>query len=479
MERIVVVIRRAVTAAALVALVTFAREAWAEGQEPRGPAPTDAGAEVGMHGGQPYFRAQDDALRVYPHAAVTLDASWSSGPAEQDSDRGGARGVIRSVRLGVGAELFRLLALEASLELGGGRIGETRYAGSRTPRWAPAEAHDGELRLGDVTASFTPARWLGLTAGWQAVPFSMSNRTPDAVLPFFERPLAIRGFAVPERRALGLTVWGETDARAFAYELGLFRGEADLPGLEGNADVWGRFFARPFTSMGKGVFFELAQVGASWRLGTRASERLDVDFPALATDHGLVLRQPGHVEDFSRVVNVVPSDRQSAIGGELRLPIRTPTNAVFDLHGEAYYVNDGTRESTKALGTDETLRRGTMEGVAWYASLTWWACFIPGFDQLVTGEPGITRPTSLDDDRVPVPNSALDASILVGGVHATYDPASRGGAATEAPPTDVTVYQLGGVVDYRLGANVRAGVSYLAYLAPTEHEVGLRLYGGF
>jgi hypothetical protein len=174
------------------------------------------------------------------------------------------------------------------------------------------------------------------------------------------------------------------------------------------------------------------------------------------------------------VTHVIASGTQRAIGGELRLPVRTPTKAVFDLRGEAYYVRDDTREAIDGFQRTNTERFGRVEGVSWYASLAWWACFIPGFDQLVTGEPGIIRPRSLDDRRGAAFSNGLEVSVLAGGIHANYQGASRLGSRGDplAPASDILVYEFGGAVQYWLGSNVRASFEYMAYVGPGSGTPG-------
>jgi hypothetical protein len=484
----------------------------AEGQEPRGPVPEDTTANVGVHGGLPYLRAFDDRVRLYPEAAVRLDATWAPKPDHLapalGGDAAGARFVLRRLRLGMSGEIFRHVAFTAEVEMGGQRIGETLYAGPLTRRWAPADAHDGVLRPAEVSVSAMPWRALSFTVGQVAAPFSLANRTPEAAVTFNERPLAIRGFAVPNERALGAMAWGEVAERAFAYEVGVFSSGTGQPVLSGNVDVMGRAFVRPFTRLGRGVFFELAQIGVSARMGFRDPSRDMGDVATLATGQGFVLWQPGYVDSLGRVTRVLPSGAQRAIGGELRLPVRTPTQAVFDLRAEAYLVRNDTREAVRGFEPTNTERLGRLSGASWYVSLDWWACFIPGFEQLVTGEPGMSRPKSLDDHRMSAPKSAFEASIIAGGIHASYDGATRWGSTenSAAPARAITVYQFGGAVQYLLGTNVRAALDYMAYVAPNSgdatvttllvpqnlprtsggpqrghvaHELGLRIGAGF
>ena len=174
------------------------------------------------------------------------------------------------------------------------------------------------------------------------------------------------------------------------------------------------------------------------------------------------------------ILRVVPSGAQRAIGGELRLPFRTPTRAVFDLRAEAYVVRSDTREvATGALASNERL--GRLSGASWYVSIDWWACFIPGFEQLVTGEPGSMRPRSLDDARVPSPRNAIEVSVLASGIHASYKgmASSNSTAASNAAPGQITVYQFGAVAQYLIGANVRAALDWMIYVTPDSGNAAI------
>jgi hypothetical protein len=455
------------------ALSTLSTSALASGQEPRGPEPDAARGAVGIHGGTPFLRLANDRLRLYPDLALRLDATWSPRPSVSDpslgADVAGPRVALRRVLFGLRGELFRAVAFTAELELGGQRIGSTAYLDpKRERRWAPADAHDGVVRPAEISVTATPFRALSFSVGQLALPFSLSNRTPEARSTFMERPLAIRGLAAPNDRAMGLMAWGELDDRLFAYEAGVFGGRLGTALGERNVDVAGRIFARPFARAGRGVFFELAQVGLSARLGTRHPSPDGATVDGLATGQGYVLFRPGWIDGAGRQSYAVLRGRQRAIGGELRLPFRTPTRAVFDLVAEAYAVDDETDVPTSGGTAADLLasssRRGSLSGAAWYVSLDWWACFIPGFEQLVVGEPGVSRPTSLDDRRVPVLRSAMRASVLVGGVNATYHDGR--GLGPHGSDHDVTVYQVGGTLAYLLGENVRASIEYMAYVAP-------------
>jgi hypothetical protein len=456
---------------AMAAAVLAGAPAFARAGE---PSPDGQPMAAGYRGGLVYLRAFDDALRLYPGLAARFDGTWAPVPDDLDPALGAEaaepRLSLRRLRLELSGELARVVSFTGGVELGGGRVGDAPYVGAATPRWSPRDAHDGASRPAEVTISLRPWPWLALTVGHVNVPFSLSNRTREAVTPYLERELAIRAFAVPYERTLGAMVWGETARRELAYELGAFSGAEDETLFAGSVDGVGRVFVRPLVHAGEGEIFALAQLGVSGRLGVRDPERVSSDYPTIATSQGFVLWQPGHVDGLGRVVRVLPSGTQRAIGGELRLPVRTPTNAIFDLRGEAYYLHNDTREAVAGFEATHTERLGRVEGLGWYASLAWWACFIPGFDQLVTGEPGVVRPPSLDEARTPTLASALEASFLAGGIHGHYAPAGREGAADGLPRDSLTLYQIGGAIQFWYGAHLRATVEYMAYLAPASGD---------
>ncbi|MEQ9317903.1 MAG: porin, partial [Polyangiaceae bacterium] len=197
---------------------------------------------VGIHGGQVFIRHPHDDFRFYPQLRLATDFNWSPGspdmPKTQDGQFLHPSLFVRRVRLAVSGEILERVGFTAGVELGNGRIGETVYTGPGTSRFARAWAHDGRVRPGEATVSYRFREWMSFTAGMQNVPFSMSNRTRSHLTTFMERPVAIRGFAVPYERDLGVTVWGELfGERTLAYELGVFMGDGfDRPTVDARAD---------------------------------------------------------------------------------------------------------------------------------------------------------------------------------------------------------------------------------------------------
>jgi hypothetical protein len=190
----------------------------------------------------------------------------------------------------------------------------------------------------------------------------------------------------------------------------------------------------------------------------------------MATEQGFVMWQPGYVDSFDRVTHVIPSGAQNAIGGELRLPFSPPTGAVFDVRGEAYYLANNTREAVDGFELTNTERFGRMKGVSWYAMISFWGCCT---DQLVSAEPGITRPVTVElGEDTPV-KRGINVAAMGGGIHANYSGATRVESQPDAntPSSDITIYQVGGIVQYWYSWNFRAALEYMAYIAPKSGDV--------
>ncbi|MCA9619374.1 MAG: hypothetical protein KC731_10130, partial [Myxococcales bacterium] len=431
---------------------------------------------VGIHGGRVFIRTPHDTFRFYPQMRLRTDFNWAPGapdlPRAQEGQNLHPSLAVRRLRLEMSGEILERLAFTGGVELGGGRIGDTVYRGDGTSRFAKANGHDGRVRPGEVDVSYRFRKWLSITAGLFNAPFSMENRTREYATTFMERSLAIRGLVVPYDMDYGVSLWGEIlDDRALNYEAAVMLGDGiDRPGEDARADYMARVFARPLTTLGDALFFQQAQIGLSLRHGERDQSFVAYDYPSIATNQGFVLWQPGYVDSLGRVTHVIPSGAQNAIGGELRLPIRMPTGAVFDIRGEAYFVSNNTREAVDGFVTTNTERLGRLKGVGWYGEISWWACFT---DQLANGEPGIYRPYTVDLDHEAPILKAFQVSALVSGINANYDGATRGGSLADpnTPTSNIAIYQVGGAVQYWFNYNFRAALNYFAYITPGSGDV--------
>jgi hypothetical protein len=423
-----------------------------------------------------FVRDRHDYARFYPRFRINLDFMSSLGPHVADlkgADGGVAlapRLVVRRMRLELGADFFqqRVHAF-ASFEGGGQQLSNANgkselYAalpgqkpGVSTARWAPVEAPSAAgAGPADVWVNVRAAPWLNAMIGQYQAPFSMENRTSEGVTSFMERNLAIRGFVVPAGKETGITLWGDLAGGALAYEIGGFGGDGqNRPQADDRFDWIGRVFARPLPSLGLGL--DKAQIGVSARHGDRHD--VGYDYPVITTGQGFVLWDPTYKDAQGRVVHVLPSGGQNAIGGELRVPI-----AIVDVRGEGYWIDNHTREAIDGYQLTNTERLGGVRGVGWYVQASVW----PWGDAWVNGDPGMTRPRSPDLRKKPArEKQGLELLALVAGVDARYDGARRGGARdANTPAGDVRVRQ------YALGANawitryLRLTVNYSLYHTP-------------
>jgi len=277
--------------------------------------------------------------------------------------------------------------------------------------------------------------------------------------------MPIRAFAVPGPRDIGGTVWGEVGDGVLDYQVGVFGGDGqNRPQVDNNLDVMGRVFVRPL-SPSKEVTSKL-QIGVSAFHGVRDPKYVGYDYTPVSTGQGFALWNPTYKDSLGRQVHVVPSGSQNAIGGELRVPV-----SIFDIRGEAYYVSNGTREAVDGFQLTNTERLGKVTGVGWYAQVSAW----PLGDAFVNGDPGMVRPTRIDFAKEPErPKKGLEVLLLVAGVNAAYDGASRGGeydGKTPGNPSgktakDLTVYQYGVGLNYWHTSYVRVSLNYSIYHTP-------------
>jgi hypothetical protein len=290
-------------------------------------------------------------------------------------------------------------------------------------------------------------------------------------------------------------MWGEVARKLLAYEVGVFAGDGvDRPFADTTPDGIGRIYTRPLASLGKGTFFEQAQIGVSGRIGGRNPEKVTYDYPAIATNQGWVLWQPGYVDSRDRVTHILPSGIQRAIGGELRLPFDLPGGLGLDVQGEGYYAVNDTREAIDGFVATNSERFGRVRGAGWYGRVSFWACG----DAFANGEPGVWQRPRLELGREdPIPRG-LEILAVASGINADYSGATREGSTEDprTPRTRITSYQVGGGVQYWYGTLFRAGVHYMAYIAPdsgtdanlvlmpdnvaggdghVHHELGIRL----
>jgi hypothetical protein len=460
------------TLALALAVLSLARNAHADPPPPAAEPERLAGFQDGF-----FLRDAHDWFRLYPRARLNLDLNGSAGPGVyslKGVDGGTALGpkvLVRRLRLELGGDFIQEhVNFFGSVDFGGQTItnanGKIQNAAASagtdpaadTARWAAVQTTGAIASAQDVWINLRASRFLNLMIGQYQAPFSMENRTGDGLGPWMERNLAVRGFVLPMLKEIGLTLWGSLPRDALGYEVGVFGGDGqNRPNVDDKVDWIGRVYARPFAHAGEAL--AKAQIGVSARHGDRDPTMVAYDYPTITTGQGFTLWDPTYTDSRGRLTHVIPSGAQNEIGGELRVPF-----GIAALQAEGYWVDNHTREAIDGYQLTNTERLGHVFGAGWYAQLSCW----PLGDAFASPDPGMVRPRTLDLKSPPERiKKGLEVLMIVSGINASYDGASRGGTADKKEPaSSVTVYEYGFGANYWLGRFFRAAVNYIVYYTP-------------
>jgi hypothetical protein len=183
------------------------------------------------------------------------------------------------------------------------------------------------------------------------------------------------------------------------------------------------------------------------------------DYPTITTGQGFTLWDPTYTDSQGRIVHVIPAGGQDQVGGELRL---LAGRASFQ--GEAYWVDNGTREAADGAQLTKTERTGHVHGAGWYVQLSCW----PLGDAWIAPDPGLVRPRTLDLKAPPERiKKGLEMLVILAGVNARYDPATGSDKPdAKEPPARITVYEYGFGANYWVSRFFRAAVNYIVYHTP-------------
>ncbi|MFT3774040.1 MAG: porin [Minicystis sp.] len=452
---------------------------------PEGESPDERMDQVGFRiNGGFFIRDSRDNFRLHPFGLFDMNAYGFMGPGvnkvpSADTSVGlKPRLFIRRARIGFEGELLKRWSFAAVLEFGGQPIGNIPGAAgpaettagkpgtaptAASARYAPIESITSGAFPADVFINYSACKCFNITIGQFNSPITMDLRTGDLYHPLLERNVAIRSFITGNQpRDLGGIIWGELGPRVFVYELGVFGGDGqNRPSVDARVDFMGRIFARPFAGVGSSDLAKFTQIGVSARHGDRDPSHVGYDYAAMTTGQGFVLWKPTYTDSLGRQVHIIPSGAQNMIGGELRTQVGR-----FAIQGEAYYLANNTREAVDGYQLTNTERLGRIKGVGWYAQASVW----PVGDPFIGVEPGIFRPRHVDLKAKDTPHipKGLEIIALAAGINANYKGGSRLGSTDDAktPSGDITIYQIGGAVNYWHTRHVRVGIDYFAYLTP-------------
>jgi hypothetical protein len=415
---------------------------------------------VGDKDGILYLRDPLDVIRLYPQAQVDLDGHGSIGahvntvPTSEAGVDLAPRYFVRRARVGLAGEAFLRTSFDVELDLAANpAVDGSRVDGNRTV-----------VALANAWGQLEAGRGLRLTGGVFPAPFSLENRTATSDLAMMERNIAIRGFVVPGGPVLGAAVSGSNRRERVAWNAGIFTSESQSPGVfVPYFDGIGRLTGRPWVSDDAGT--ERFEIGGSFRVGSRSPRNADDDAPAINTGQGFAMWRPTHVDAFGRTLHVIPSSSQWAVGGEASLVLKS-----LALRGEIYYVSRNTHEALDGLQAVDVERDGNLHGVGWYIEASCWPLKLADVAESAQPELGeYPQPTHLELAKLdPKPDlEGLQVAVLLAGVHADYDAASRGGVPDPAdPPSPIDIVQVGWAVNFWRTRNFRLSLSVSDYMAP-------------
>jgi hypothetical protein len=487
------------TVAAVVCCVgpAFAQEEAPVQVQPPPPPPIAAAPNepanepplAGFHNGLFYIRDRNDVFRLYVQGRLHVDglASFGPGVSSLPVDAGLEAGFfLRRVRTEIGGEFFEKWQWQLSAEFApttvdnlGAKadtractIDPTTGAQTCTDQTAPVQAPSMKPAPTDAFVNYAHAPWLNVQAGQYLVPFGMEARISDNTTAFLERSMTVRTLAAPTTRDIGAMVWGETPSRLLYWTAGIYNGDGqNRLNVDGRFDFVGHAIVRPFAPKESHPLAD-AQLGVSFRGGSRDSRAVGYDITPLTTQGGYAFFRPTYKDSQGRLVHILPSTQQEAIGADLFLPFKS-----FDLSSEIVYLDENTREAIDGYQlSGRSERAGRLRGYGWYLQGSYW---IFGPHELI-GHPSVGKPLHLDLTKPSIPaTTALQVLAKVEELHLNYSGSRRSGTDDPLTPTgNIEAIALSLGATYWATRHVRLSINYSAYLFPDSEPVSASQKGG-
>ena len=343
-----------------------------------------------------------------------------------------------------------------------------------TGRFAAAETTRFGAAATDVFLNYRQGARFNVMVGQMDAPFMMENRTSDKFIPFMERSLAVRAVGIPTNKELGAMFWGETNDRLFFYSVGPYMGDGqNRPNVDARFDLMGRTVVHPLALSGldKANPLRDAQLGASFRYGSRDKKWVDYDYPAPSTQAGYVFWTPSYTGANGNT-RILPAGDQLGLAAELRVPVDR-----FDLTAEGVYIKNGTREGLEGFQATSSERFGTMSGISYYAMFGFWALG----KRDINGVPGYGNPPRLDWSRSdPVdPPQALQLLVKWEQVSLKYESASRSGVVdAKNIDGDIKLNALSFGMNYWATKHIRISLNYVYDMFPDSAPSSASAPGG-
>ncbi|MEY4581881.1 MAG: hypothetical protein RL701_6584 [Pseudomonadota bacterium] len=426
-----------------------------------GPASDADRARLDYSDGTFYLRGFNDNLVLTTSGRLHIDTYTFAGKGVEAYHRSNGTGLKTNM-------FFRRFVLEM-----GGLVRKQWFfwlGGNFAPTSIDAnQASVSTANVYDAFIGYMPVPNVRIYFGQYNAPLTMENVTSSRWLDMMERALVVRTVATPYNKADGLMVWGDTESKAFEYQIGVFGGDGqNRPNIDDAFDGMARLVVRPLASRSDAS--NRLQIGVSGRYGWRDKNFIRYDAPNLSTPGGYTFWSSTYSHNTGMTdaagksitsdVHIQPDRDQSVLAAELYLPLET-----IDLRGEFVYVNEGRRE----VGADRatTVRTGRFKGFGAYGQVSWWVAGTPR----ISGNPaGFYGTLKVAEGLGKQADYAVQLVARAELMRLHYDANSRGGDGSgdgkDSATDDIQVnaYQL--ALNYWATKHIRVSAEYSLYQFP-------------
>ena len=447
------------------------------------PLAADGHPMSGWHNGLFYMRDYNDNFRLHVQGRAQIDTYTYFGQGVGDTNLKPTM-FLRRIRPEVTGEFFHQWWFMIAGDFGATALDNpkgTTETSAASPgaapnatsgRYASAQTAKISAQATDVYLAYAPHRLFAVQAGQFDAPFTMENRTSDKYFPWMERALAVRVVGIPTNKEIGGMVYGETADTLFHYEVGLFNGDGQSRlNTDSRGDVMSRVFFHPLAPFVSDPTLKTAQIGGSFRYGSRDKSYSSYDYNALTTQGNYTFWNPTYT-GAGGFTHILPSGDQIGVAGELRIPI-----SMFDLTSEFVYIKNNTREALEGYQATNTERFGDMSGYSYYVQLGFW----PIGKRDVNGLPGYENQPHVDFKKPdPVtPPRALQLLAKWEQLALTYKSASRDGTPDlKNIDGDIKVNAFSLGANYWVTKHIRLTANYVLNMFPDSAPSSASAAGG-
>ncbi|HNS95597.1 MAG TPA: porin [Polyangiaceae bacterium] len=433
---------------------------------------------AGYHDGRFYLRNRTDYFRLFLRSRLHLDAHSAFGPGVEHTDLKPTL-LLRRARIELAGEIMGHWQWELQFEAGptafNNASGTTEASAApagvqptaETAAYAPVQTAGYSTRPLNAYVNYRASDHFNIKIGQFNIPFTAENRTSTNNISFLERAMPTRAWGAPETQDIGAMVWGHLDQRTLFWSWAVLQGDGpNRPNADSRAMTAARVYTRPLATE-KGPL-QLLQIGASFKYAMHDKNFVAYDYPSMGTQSGYRFWTPSYTDSvgMGRKIHVIPSGAQIGVAGELRVPFDR-----WDLRSEVVYLNNNTREGVDGFQKQYTERFGTMKGVAYHVTASYWLLGKPFFPGIV----GDRQPSRLQLDKPDpgVPPHGVELALKWEQLIANYQSAARSGQVDENNiDGDIRVNAVSAAASYWASKHLRVSLNYVLNHFPEASATG-------